>query len=124
MMALISYGCPLQAIVQVFEIDERTLAHWWNRAGEHAKQFHPAEVQTSWVPSEHGQADELQAKLPRRQRVWVAMAIATEFRLWLGGVVSPHRDQALIYALALLVKSWVSSLTILLCPHQQPNRLP
>jgi transposase-like protein len=115
MVALISYGCPLQAIVQVFHIEERTLSRWCDRAGDHAQQFHQSEVQTSRVDTQHVQADELQAKLPSRQRVWMAMAIATEFRLWLGGVVSPNRDRALIYELALLVKSCVKYLGILLC---------
>ena len=28
--------------------------------------------------------------------VWMAMALAVPARLWLGGVISPHRDRALI----------------------------
>ncbi len=30
------------------------------------------------------------------QRLWMAMALAVPSRLWLGGVISPHRDRALI----------------------------
>src|SRR5260370_38451475 len=30
---LLSYGCPVQAIVQTFGLDERTVAEWRDRAG-------------------------------------------------------------------------------------------
>jgi len=33
-VGLLSYGCPLQAIVQVFGLDERTVAAWRDRAGQ------------------------------------------------------------------------------------------
>ena len=56
------------------------------------------------VPRDLGQvqADELRV---RRQGgvVWLAMAMMVSTRLWLGGVVSPHRDGALIRRLMLLV---------------------
>jgi hypothetical protein len=41
------------------------------------------------------QADELWVKRVG-QRLWMAMALAVPLRLWLGGVISPHRDRALI----------------------------
>src|SRR5690242_13709030 len=31
---LLAYGCPLQAIVHAFHLDERTVAHWRDRAGK------------------------------------------------------------------------------------------
>jgi hypothetical protein len=33
-VGLLSYGCPIQAIVQVFGLDERTVALWRDRAGQ------------------------------------------------------------------------------------------
>ena len=60
MGALIRYGSPLQAIVQVFNIEERTLTRWWDRAGDHAPQSHESEVQTSGVDTRHVQAEQLQ----------------------------------------------------------------
>ena len=39
------------------------------------------------------------------RRVWMAMAMAVPSRLWLGGVVSPRRDLALITALVQMVRS-------------------
>ena len=36
-MTLLAYGCPLQAIVHAFGLDERTIADWQKRAGKHWK---------------------------------------------------------------------------------------
>ena len=33
-IALLVYGCPIQAIVQAFGIDERTVRNWWQRVGQ------------------------------------------------------------------------------------------
>jgi hypothetical protein len=41
----LSYGCPVQAIVQAFELDERTVAEWRDRAGKHCQQVHEAIVE-------------------------------------------------------------------------------
>jgi transposase-like protein len=32
-VTLMAHGCPLQAIVVAFGVDERTVAAWWQRAG-------------------------------------------------------------------------------------------
>src|SRR2546429_9095270 len=34
-ITLLAYGCPIQAIVHVFGLDERTVANWQYRAGKH-----------------------------------------------------------------------------------------
>jgi hypothetical protein len=60
------------------------------------------------------QADALWVKLVGR-RVWMAMAMAVPSRLWLGGVLSPHRDLVLIPTLVQLVRSCGRSLAILVC---------
>ena len=44
-MILLSYGCPIQAIVHAFGVDERTVADWQRRAGKHCQQVHEALVQ-------------------------------------------------------------------------------
>jgi len=36
-VTLLAYGCPIQAIVQAFDLDERTVASWRERAGNHWK---------------------------------------------------------------------------------------
>ena len=45
-VVLLSHGCPLQAIVTAFALDERTVADWQRRAGEHSQAVHEAVVQT------------------------------------------------------------------------------
>jgi transposase-like protein len=36
-LTLIAFGCPLQAIVAAFQIDERTVMTWQRRSGEHCQ---------------------------------------------------------------------------------------
>jgi hypothetical protein len=62
----------------------------------------------------HVQADELWVKRVG-PRSWMAMALAVPSRLWLGGVVSPHRDRALITRLVQRVRTRARSLAILVC---------
>src|SRR6266568_3241620 len=47
--------------------------------------------------------------------MWQAMAMAAPSRLWLGGVLSPQRDTALITARVQQVRVWASSLAMLVC---------
>jgi transposase-like protein len=113
-LTLVCHGCPLQAIVAAFGLDERTVAAWVARAGQHCQQVHQHVVQQGQVDLQHVQADELWVKLVGR-RVWMAMAMAVPSRLWLGGVISPHRNQVLITTLAQLVRSCAHSLALLVC---------
>jgi hypothetical protein len=113
-LTLLCHGCPIQAIVAAFGLDERTVAAWLVRAGQHGQQVHQHVVQQGQVDVQHGQADELWVKLVGR-RVWMAMAIAVPSRLWLGGVISPHRDLPLITTLVQLVRACAHRLAILVC---------
>jgi len=45
----------------------------------------------------------------------MALAMAVPSRLWLGGVISGHRDLVLITSLVQLVRSCARSLAILVC---------
>src|ERR671917_580637 len=113
-LTLLCHGCPLQAIVAAFGFDERTVAQWQARAGEHCQQVHEHLVQQGQVDLGHVQADELWVKRVSKC-VWMAMALAVPTRLWLGGVISPRRDRALITALVQKVRACVRSLAILVC---------
>lgn len=113
-LTLLCHGCPLQAIVAAFGFDERTVAQWQARAGEHCQQVHEHLVQQGQVDVGHVQADELWVKMVGK-RLWMAMALAVPSRLWLGGVISPHRDHALITALVQRVRACAQSLAILVC---------
>ena len=103
-LSLLSYGCPVQAIVVTFGLDERTVAAWLQRAGQHCQQVHQHLVQHGQIDLQHVQADELWVKLVG-QRVWLAMALAAPTRLWLGGVISPQRDRVLMTGLVQHVRA-------------------
>ncbi len=102
-LTLLAHGCPLQAIVVAFHLDERTVQDWQVRAGQHCEQVHQHLVQQ---PRDlgHVQADEIRVK-QQGQIVWLAMAVQVATRLWLGAVVSPQRDMALITALVQQVRA-------------------
>jgi transposase-like protein len=85
-LTLLCHGCPLQAIVAAFGLDERTVTRWQARAGRHCQKAHAAIVQQGQVDLGHVQADEVWVKLVGK-RVWMAMALAVPARLWLGGVI-------------------------------------
>src|SRR5258706_1141154 len=102
-ITLLACGCPLQAIVMAFGFDERTVANWQARAGAHCQRVHTHLVEQ---PRDLGavQADEIWVKL-QKLKVWMAMALQVSTRLWLGGVVSPHRDRALIRGLVRKIRA-------------------
>jgi transposase-like protein len=96
---LLAYGCPVQAIVKAFGLDERTVRDWHGRAGAHCKQVHEQMVESSQQDLQQVQADEIKVKA-QKGTYWMALAMAVSTRLWLGGVVSRKRDLVLIQALA------------------------
>jgi hypothetical protein len=113
-LTLLCHGCPPQAIVVAFGLDERTVAAWLRRAGAHCQQVHAHLVQQGQVDVQHVQADELWVKRVGG-RVWMALALAVPSRLWLGGAISPQRDRALILALVQQVRACARRLDILVC---------
>ena len=113
-LTLLTHGCPTQAIVAAFQLDERTVAAWRQQAGRHGQEVHAQVVQQGRVDLQHVQADELYVKMVGR-RVWMAMAMAVPSRLWLGGVISPRRDLALITDLVGMVRGSARSLATLVC---------
>jgi len=98
-VTLLSYGCPVQAIVAGFELDERTVRSWLHKAGKHAQQVHEAMMSQQRVDLQQVQADEMRVKMQRKV-LWMAMALMVSTRLWLGGVVSERRDMRLARRLA------------------------
>ena len=110
---LLAYGCPVQAIVRAFELDERTVKSWHERAGEHCQAVHEHLIEESELDLQQVQADEIKAKLQGRS-VWMAMAIMVSTRLWLGGAISEHRDKALIDSLATKVRKMARCRPLLL----------
>lgn len=97
-VTLLAYGCPVQAIVQAFGLDERTVAAWRDRAGEHCQQIHEAIVEQKHLDLVHVQADEIRVK-GRHMVAWMGLAMMVSTRLWLAGTVSLSRDKQLADAL-------------------------
>jgi hypothetical protein len=112
-VTLLAHGCPRQAIVAAFEVDERTVKSLGEAAGEHCQQVHEHLVER---PNDLGQvqADEIRAKI-QGCILWMAMAIQVHTRLWLGGVLSISRDTDLIVALIQKVRCCAWCRPLLFC---------
>jgi transposase-like protein len=112
-ITLLAHGCPVQAIVVAFGVDERTIAAWRARAGRQgqAVQAHLVEQ-----PRDLGQvqADEIRVK---RQGgiIWMALAMMVSTRLWLAGEVSVQRNMTLIRRLIERVRACALHRPLLLC---------
>jgi len=113
-LVLLAYGCPPQAIVAAFGLDERTVTAWLHRAGGHCAALHTHLIEGGQVEVGHVQADEIRVKV-RGGVVWQAMAVALPSRLWLGGVVGRSRDGALVTRLLERVRACAASRALLLC---------
>lgn len=93
-ITLLMYGCPIQAIVHAFGLDERTVASWRDRAGYHCQKLHQALVEQAALDLVHVQADEIRVK-GRRMTAWMGLAMMVSTRLWLAGCVSLTREREL-----------------------------
>ena len=138
-LTLLAHGCPRQAIVAAFGLDERTVAAWQERAGTQCQRVQTYLVQAGQVDLQHVQADEIYVRVctpphgeetgaeeqgalgdscmptKGKRRVWQAMAMAVPSRLWLGGVISARRDKQLIAALATRIRACARTTTLLVC---------
>src|SRR5437660_2466969 len=112
-VTLLSYGCPVQAIVHAFGLVERTVANWRDRAGTHCEQVHQALIETGKLDLVHVQADEIRVK-GRNMIAWMGLAMMVSTRLWLAGTVSMSRDKGLADALMHQVRRAAQSLRPLL----------
>lgn len=112
-ITLLAYGCPVQAIVAAFGLDERTVSAWQARAGQHCAEVHEHLVQQ---PRDLGQVqcDEIRVK-KQGGIVWIANAIQVSTRLWLGGVIHAQRDLQLMAALVGKIRACALCRPLLLC---------
>jgi transposase-like protein len=94
-VTLLIYGCPIGAVIAAFGLDERTIATWQDKAGQHAKRVQAQVVCQGAIDVGQGQADELYTKT-QAGPVWIATAMTVFSRLWLRGTISWDRDEALI----------------------------
>src|SRR6266705_1734379 len=112
-VTLLAHGCPVQAIVVAFGLDERTIADWWARSGRQGQGVHEYLVEQ---PRDLGQvqADELRIK-KQGGIVWMALAMMVKTRVWLGGEVSEQRDMPLIRRLIERVRRCAAHRPLLFC---------
>ena len=90
-LKLLASGCPVQAIVFGFELDERKVAEWQQAAGEHAQRVQQTHVCQEQLAGEQIQADELWSKT-QFGPVWMATAMAVFSRLFIWGAVGVERQ--------------------------------
>jgi transposase-like protein len=112
-VGLLAYGCPLQAIVHVFQLDERTVAAWRDRAGQQCQRVQHVVVQQGELSLTHVQADEIRIK-GKRGILWMGLAMEVSSRLWLAGVVQHARDRMLADRLLRMVRRCASGASQLL----------
>jgi transposase-like protein len=112
-VTLLAYGCPLQAIVHAYGLDERTVAKWRDRAGIHCQRLHQALIEQGKLDLVHVQADEIRVK-GCSMIAWMGLTLMVPTRLWLGGVVSLTRDKALADRLMHQVRACAQALCALL----------
>jgi IS1 family transposase len=112
-VTLMAHGCPLQAIVVAFRIDERTVAAWVRRAGVQGQAVQEHLVEH---PRDLGQvqADEIRVK-KQGGIVWMALAMMVRTRLWLAGEVSEQRDMTLMRCLIERVRRCAAHRPLLVC---------
>ena len=113
-VTLLAHGCPPQAIVAAFGLDERTVARYQAEAGAQCRRVHEQVAAAGRVDLGQVQADELRVRIVGGV-LWVATALAVGSRLWLGGVVSVRRDGPLIRALLQRVRACGPTRAVLLC---------
>jgi transposase-like protein len=80
-VTLLSYGCPVQAIVHALDLDERTVAAWRDRAGAHCQRAHEGIVEQGNLDLMHVQADERRVK-GCKMIAWMGLAMMVPTRLW------------------------------------------
>jgi transposase-like protein len=112
-VTLRAHGCPLQALVAAFQLDERTVAAWWARAGQQGQA-----VQEYLVEQPHDlghvQADEIRVK-KHGGIVWMALAMLVKTRVWLAGEVRAHRDMTLMRRRLERVRACAQQRPLLFC---------
>ena len=102
-LTLLAYGCPVQAIVMAFGLDERTVTAWYRKAGQHGKMVQEAMVCQGGLVMSQIQGDELYVK-SQHGAVWIATAIDVFSRLFIWGEVSIERKSYLIERVVKQVK--------------------
>jgi transposase-like protein len=81
-VTLLAFGCPVQAIVQAYGLDERTVASWRDRAGKQCQRVHQAIVEQGQLDLVQVQADEIRVKA-RGMVVWMGLCAVSVYMKFL-----------------------------------------
>ena len=119
-VTLLAHGCPVQAVVAAYGLDERTVRSWLLKAGSHCEQVHDHLVGKHPHNLGQVQADEIKVKT-QRGAIWMAMAIVVVTRLWVGGQISPTRDKTLLAALVERIRNMALCRPLLLAVDGLPG---
>lgn len=103
-IALLAGGCPVQAIVFAFGIDERTVLAWQLKAGRHAQQVQAMLICQGDIDLGQVQADELYVKT-QYGAAWMATAMCVFSRLFLWGAVGVQRHSSLVQQVVVHVRA-------------------
>lgn len=96
-LTLLIFGCPIPAIVAAFKLDERTVADWMDKAGEHAQRVQEHLVCQQQLELGQVQADELWLR-SQRGILWLATAMSVSSRLLIWGKLASGRTEELVGA--------------------------
>lgn len=112
-VTLMAHGCPLQALVVAFRVDERTVAAGVRRAGVQGQAVQEHRVEP---PRDRGQvqADEIRVK-KQGGVVWLALAMMVRTRWWLAGAVREQRDMTRMRRLSERVRRGAAPRPLLVC---------
>jgi transposase-like protein len=105
-LSLLAGGCPVQAIVFAFKINEQTVAAWQLAAGEHAQQVQEQKVCSGQLQGEQIQSDEMWVKT-QFGAMWMATGMAVFSRLFIWGAVSIERNTNLMEQVVIKIKQAV-----------------
>jgi hypothetical protein len=114
-VTLLAYGCPVQAVVAAFSLDERTVARWQHESGYQCRRVHEHLVQAGGMLLSLKCRPTNCVSVSVSGVLWLASAISVSSRLWLGGVVQVQRDRTLIRTLLEGVRACGAFQTLLLC---------
>jgi len=103
-LTLLAYGCPVPAIVAALGIDERTVAAWRLKAGQHAQAVQQALVCQGQLELGQVQGDEFYVKT-QCGGVWIATAMSVFSRLLIWGAISIERNTTLVTQVVAQVKA-------------------
>ncbi len=93
-VTLLTYGCPIQAIVHTYGLMNGRWRSGVIERGVHCQKVHQQIIEQGQLDLMHVQADEIRVK-GCKMIAWMGLAMMVSTRLWIAGVVQYSRDRSL-----------------------------